>query len=451
MVLEKNIYKQQNSTLKMQLYSTNRESPNVGIEEAVFRGLPPDNGLYLPEKFPKLPANFFENIENLSFQDIAFEVSNALLGEDIHATDLREIIEKSINFTAPVIEIEENIHCLELFHGPSMAFKDFGARFMAALMSYFLQKSQKKIHILVATSGDTGGAVAQGFYRTPNIDVTILYPSGKVSDIQEKQLTTLGENVRAIEVNGTFDDCQAMVKSAFLDKDLTDKFTLASANSINIARLIPQSFYYFNAFAQLKHKELPVAFSVPSGNFGNLSAGIMAAKMGLPVQHFVAATNINNVVPEYLRTGIYKTISPSLSTISNAMDVGNPSNFARIKALFDDNLGEMRALISGNFYDDAQTRAAMRDVEARTKYVMCPHTAIAYLGLQDYLKIQKNKVSGVFLSTAHYAKFLPDVEATLDKKVAIPARLAALLDKQKVATQMSNKFEDFKDWLISEL
>lgn len=436
----------------MELYSTNHQSPNVGVEEAVFRGLPPDNGLYMPTQIAKLPKSFWDNIQNLSLQDIAFEVSNVLLGDDIPADDLRKIVESAIDFEAPLVEVEENIYCLELFHGPSMAFKDFGARFMAALMSYFLQKSQKQIHILVATSGDTGGAVAQGFYKTPNIDVTILYPSGKVSDIQEKQLTTLGENVRALEVNGTFDDCQKLVKQAFLDKELTDKFFLASANSINIARLIPQSFYYVNAFAQLKKKgiELPIVFSVPSGNFGNLSAGIIGMKMGMPVEQFVAATNVNNVVPEYLKSGIYKAISPSLSTISNAMDVGNPSNFPRMQALFDNNIEKMRESLAGYFYDDESTKVAMKDVFGRTGYVMCPHTAVAYLGLKDYLSEKSEPAVGIFLSTAHYAKFLDVTEETVGKQ-PVPERLSALLSKEKQATSMSTDFEDFKTYLMNTL
>ncbi|WP_435353734.1 threonine synthase [Emticicia sp. SJ17W-69] len=436
----------------MRLYSTNHQSPDVDLEEAVFRGLPPDNGLYMPTEFTKLPQSFWDNVGNLSLQEIAFEVSNALIGTDVPSEDLRKLIDTAIDFPAPLVKVEENTYCLELFHGPSMAFKDFGARFMAGLMSYFLQKSQKQIHILVATSGDTGGAVAQGFYQTPNIDVTILYPSGKVSDIQEKQLTTLGENVRALEVNGTFDDCQKLVKQAFLDEELSRKFDLASANSINIARLIPQAFYYVNAYAQLKKQgiDLPVVISVPSGNFGNLSAGIIAWKLGLPVQHFVAATNINNVVPKYIESGVYEAISPSLSTISNAMDVGNPSNFPRMKALLNDDWQEMRDVLSGYFYTDEETKIAMKDVYGRTGYVMCPHTAVAYLGLKAYEKTLKTPISGIFFSTAHYAKFLDVVEEVVGEQ-AIPERLAALLNKEKQATLISTDFVDFKAWLMSNL
>jgi threonine synthase len=319
---------------------------------------------------------------------------------------------------------------------------------MAALMSYFLVKSQKEIKILVATSGDTGGAVAQGFHNVPGISVTILYPSGKVSDIQEKQLTTLGGNVQALEIDGTFDDCQALVKQAFLDTDLNKKYNLASANSINISRLIPQSFYYFRAYAQVKAAGLPVVFSVPSGNFGNLSAGMLAYKMGLPVHQFIATTNRNNVVPNYLESGVYNPV-PSVETISNAMDVGNPSNFVRLTRFFDDDWAAVKSLISGAWYNDDQTRAAMRQVYDQNGYVMCPHTAVAYLGLEDYKKQHKQDVSGIVLSTAHYAKFLDTVEAVIGAKPAVPERLSALLSLPKVATQMSKHFDDFKAYLNS--
>ncbi len=433
----------------MQLYSTKNESPVVNLEEAIFRGLPPDNGLYMPTDIPKLPQAFWDTIENKSLQEIAFAIAHALIGDDVPAYDLKELINKAIDFPAPLVEVEDNTYCLELFHGPSMAFKDFGARFMAALMSYFLQKSEKQIHILVATSGDTGGAVAQGFYRTPNIDVTILYPSGKVSDIQEKQLTTLGENVKALEVNGTFDDCQKLVKQAFLDAELTARFSLASANSINIARLIPQAFYYVNAYAQLKKKgqNKKIVISVPSGNFGNLSAGIIAWRMGLPVKQFIAATNVNNVVPQYLSTGVYQPISPSLSTISNAMDVGNPSNFPRMLALFNNDLEQMKNMLTGYFYSDTETKDAMRLVYERNNYVICPHTAVAYLGLKAYTSQLSESVSGIFLSTAHYAKFLDVVEEVIGSQ-PIPERLSALLDKEKQADKINIDYEAFKQKLI---
>jgi threonine synthase len=432
----------------MLLYSTKTPSLTASLEEAVFRSLPPDNGLYMPQAIPQVSSSFLQNIENLSFNEIAFEVTKTLLKEDIAEADIRDIVAQAFDFDAPVVTLDEHTHVLELFHGPSMAFKDFGARFMAALMSYFLVRSQKQIQILVATSGDTGGAVAQGFYNVPGISVTILYPSGKVSDIQEKQLTTLGGNVRALEVEGTFDDCQALVKQAFLDAELTQKFNLASANSINISRLIPQSFYYFRAYAQLKHLGQPLVFSVPSGNFGNLSAGLLAQKMGLPVGHFVAATNRNHVVPSYLETSHYDP-KPSVETISNAMDVGNPSNFVRLTRFFDDNWSQVKQDISGFWFDDTQTRQAMRRVFDATGYVMCPHTAVAYLGLQEYQKLRPN-TTGVVLSTAHYAKFLDVVEDALGvEEIEVPARLSELLHKPKVATPMSKHFADFKAFLLS--
>lgn len=434
----------------MILYSTNHQSPDVLLEEAVFRGLPQDNGLYMPYEISELPQSFFDNIQNLSLTEIAFEVSKALIGNDIPENDLRKIVNTAINFEAPIVEIEPDTYVLELFHGPSMAFKDFGARFMASLMSYFLQKSNKDIHILVATSGDTGGAVAQGFYETPGIKVTILYPKGKVSDIQEKQLTTLGKNVTALEVDGTFDDCQALVKAAFLDQDLRQKFNLASANSINISRLIPQSFYYFNAYAQLKKagNTAPVVFCVPSGNFGNLSAGLIAAKMGLPVKMFVAATNINNIVPDYLKSGVYAP-KTSQETISNAMDVGNPSNFIRMKILAGSDFDQVIQKITGDFRNDEETKKAMKKVYDQTGYIMCPHTAVAYLGLKAYTESLDEKVAGVFLSTAHFAKFLDVVEETLHTKVPVPERLEALLSKEKVAIAMPKDFSSFKAYLLS--
>ncbi len=434
----------------MILYSTNHQSDDVSLEEAVFRGLPPDNGLYMPHVIPTLPSSFFDKIETLSISEIAFEVTKTLLGDDIPEDDIKMIVERAIDFDAPLVNLEKDTYVLELFHGPSMAFKDFGARFMASLMSYFLQKSHKDIHILVATSGDTGGAVAQGFYKTPGIKVIILYPTGKVSDIQEKQLTTLGENVTALEVDGTFDDCQALVKAAFLDKELSSTINLASANSINISRLIPQSFYYFNAYAQLKKagNTKPVVFCVPSGNFGNLSAGLIAQKMGLPVEMFVAATNVNNIVPSYLATGNYEP-KPSQETISNAMDVGNPSNFIRMRLLAGDAYEEVVKHIVGDSSDDEQTKIAMKDVYSRTNYVMCPHTAVAYLGLKSYTDTLSEEVAGVLLSTAHYAKFLDVVEDALGTSVEIPERLSALLSKEKVAISMTKDFASFKNYLLS--
>ncbi|MFT7421662.1 MAG: threonine synthase [Arcticibacterium sp.] len=431
----------------MKLYSTNHISPSVGIEEAIFQGLPPDNGLYLPDEIPVLSKNFWENCDKLSFGEIAFEISKVFFRDDIPDTDLRALLNEALNFEAPSVKLSENLYCLELFHGPSMAFKDFGARFMAAVMSYFLSKRDRMIHVLVATSGDTGGAVAQGFYGKRNIHVHILYPSGKVSDIQEKQLTTLGQNITALEIDGTFDDCQKLVKKAFLDKELRAKLNLASANSINIARLIPQAFYYVFAYSRLKHTGKPVVFSVPSGNLGNLSAGIIAHRMGMPVSKFIAATNANKVVPEYLATGEYMTINPSISTIANAMDVGNPSNFPRLKALFGDRYDEIIKKIIGFHYSDAETKAGILEIKNKFNYVVCPHTAIAYLGIQDYLKEQNKDTVNVFLSTAHYAKFLPDVEGVLNEKLPIPERLGELLNKTKLANNMIPSYEIFKTYL----
>lgn len=432
----------------MKLYSTKNTNATVSLKEAVFKGLPPDNGLYMPTSIPTLPQSFFDTIETRSFQDIAFEVSKALIGDDIPETELRQIIDDVITFDAPVVHLKGNVHVLELFHGPSFAFKDFGARFMARLMSYFLQKENKEINILVATSGDTGSAVAQGFLNMPGIKVTILYPSKKVSDIQEKQLTTLGQNVTALEVSGTFDDCQRMVKEAFLDKELNEKLSLSSANSINISRLIPQSFYYFYAYAQVKKLGKPVVFCTPSGNFGNICAGLIGKRMGLPVQKFVAATNANAIVPKYIWTGVFEP-KPSVATISNAMDVGNPSNFARIQALFDSDLEKVRTEIVGKSYNDEDTKKAMKSVFEETGYIMCPHTAVAYLGLSEYLKESNSDAIGVLLSTAHPAKFIDIVEDIIGKQIEIPEKLATVLKKEKKSILMSNNFTDFKQFLLN--
>ena len=433
----------------MILYSTQKSSPNVSFEEAIFRGLPPDNGLYMPTEIKRLPDSFFDTIQDLSLVEIAEAVCNNLLGDDLSEAEIASIITSSMNFEAPLFSLEPGVEILELFHGPSMAFKDFGARFMAAVMSHYLVKHQREIRILVATSGDTGGAVAQGFFNTPGISVTILYPSGKVSDIQEMQLTTLGGNVEALEIEGTFDDCQRLVKEAFLDADLRAKFNLASANSINIARLIPQSFYYFAAYAEAKRKGLhdPLVFSVPSGNFGNLSAGLMAYQMGLPVKAFIAACNENHPVPDYLSTGVYHT-EPSVETISNAMDVGSPSNFVRMQILSGGVLDEIKQVVKGYFTDDVQTKKRMAEVYEKSGYIMCPHTAVGYDGLLQYQKECGDAVTGVVLSTAHYAKFLPTVEAVIGGKVPVPLRLSELLDKQKKSILLGTDFEGFKKFLL---
>lgn len=434
----------------MLFYSTKTKSLEASLEEAVFRSLPQDNGLYMPIAIPRISPEFLEGIETKSFKEIAVEVAYTLLADDISRQDIEKIIDKAYDFDAPVKQITPDDYVLELFHGPSMAFKDFGARFMAALMSYFLLRSKKEIKILVATSGDTGGAVAQGFYNVPGVSVTILYPSGKVSDIQEKQLTTLGNNITAIEVDGTFDDCQKLVKEAFLDSELTAKYNLASANSINIARLIPQSFYFFSAYAQLKKLSKPIVFSVPSGNFGNLSAGLLAYRMGLPVEHFIAATNLNDAVPRYLENGTYQPL-PSVETISNAMDVGNPSNFVRMVRFFDDDWKRVTEKISGFSYNDEQTRKTMREIYGNANYVVCPHTAVAFRGLQDFRQKHGGDFTGVFLSTAHPAKFIDLVEETLGKTIEIPERLKLLLSIEKVSIKMDASFYSFKNLLMSSL
>ena len=430
----------------MKLYSTKNPTAFVSLKEAVFKGLPDDNGLFMPDFIQKLDDDFIKNLKNHSFQSIAFTVTRHLLRGIIPDEDLKMLIERAIDFPAPLVKLDDATHVLELFHGPSLAFKDFGARFMAQLMSYFNQDDKRELVILVATSGDTGGAVAAGFYKTLGIKVVILYPSGKVSMLQEKQLTTLGENITALEVQGTFDDCQALVKQAFLDKELTSKIRLSSANSINIARLIPQSFYYFEAYKQVETHGKPLVFSVPSGNFGNLTAGLFAQKMGLPISKFIAATNANDVVPQYLASGTY-TPTPSVPTLSNAMDVGNPSNFARMLDLYGSTWNNMKENIIGYAYDDETTKAAMREVKSTYNYVIDPHGAVAYLALKDYQKT--HDAVGVILETAHPAKFLDGVESILEQKIPIPERLASLADKKKEARLSPTDFGDFKEWLLS--
>ena len=449
----------------MQLYSTNdtHHQHAYSFQEAVFKSLPADNGLFMPVAFSRLPDLFFEQIETYSFPEIAFTVAQVLLDGEIPDDALHEIIDDAINFEAPLVNLDEQIHLLELFHGPTLAFKDFGARFMARVMSYFLQKNpqEKNVNILVATSGDTGGAVAQGFLGVPGIHVTLLYPKGQVSKLQELQLTTVGRNVSALEIDGTFDDCQRMVKQAFLDTEINRKLNLASANSINISRLVPQSFYYFNAYAQLKRQPSfdparPLVFSVPSGNFGNLCGGLIAHRLGLPIHRIIAATNANDIVPQYLASG---TFSPrdSVRTLSNAMDVGNPSNFARLKAFYqndsttDDNtLWEaIKEEITGKFYTDVQTQEAIRAVYQQHNYVMCPHTAVGYLGLQDYLAEQNQSVYGVILATAHPAKFLDVVEDAIEQRYPLPDSLNALLHQEKQAVPLAGQYEALKEYLLN--
>lgn len=431
----------------MKLYSTNNTDLRVSLKEAVFKGLPDDNGLFMPEEIPVLPASFIESLPDLSFQEICFTVAQHLIGSEIESSDLKNLVERAINFPAPVVEVEENIGILELFHGPSLAFKDFGGRFMAEMMSYFNRGEKRELTILVATSGDTGGAVAAGFYKTPGINVIILYPSGKVSPLQEKQLTTLGENITALEVDGTFDDCQALVKKAFLDGEINQALRLSSANSINIARLIPQSFYYFEAYKQVIRKHKNIVFVVPSGNFGNLTAGLLAKKMGLPVRHFVAATNMNKIVPEYLESGEYQPRA-SVRTLSNAMDVGNPSNFARMLDLYGSTWNTMKSDISGYAFEDTTTENAIRETLQHHNYLLDPHGAVGYLAAKNYLKDHPEQYA-IVLETAHPAKFLEDMERIVGAPIKVPERLAALSDKVKVSVPMSTQFEDFKTWLVA--
>lgn len=434
----------------MQLYSTNNKDLRVSFKEAVFNSLPADNGLYMPQSIPALDPEFIRRLHNYSLPEIAFIVSKNILNGDISDEDLERIIDEAINFNAPVVKLEKQIHVLELFHGPSSAFKDFGARFMSRVMSYFLETGEKELNILVATSGDTGGAVALGFLGIPNTKVTILYPKGKVSPIQKLQLTTNGQNIHAIEIEGTFDDCQALVKQAFNDPALKEKFRLTSANSINISRLIPQTFYYFNAYAQLQRQgKLEVIFSVPSGNFGNIGAGILAWKMGLPVKQFIAATNINDTVPAFLQSGVYKA-KPSVQTYSNAMDVGDPSNWVRIMDLFKGNSADLKKLLTAYTFTDSETLEAIQKVYNEQQYIMCPHTAIAWLATKQWLKdYPEERAELVFLSTAHPCKF-PDIfPKQIAEKINIPAQVQKLEGRKKLSVSLGKDFVGFKTYLLN--
>lgn len=430
----------------MNFYSLNKKAPNVTFKDAVIKGLAPDKGLYFPEKITPLSSAFFDQIENFSNQEIAFEVIKQFVADEIPEKELKEIIEETINFNFPIVPIEENIAALELFHGPTMAFKDVGARFMARCLGYFIKEEKTtKVTVLVATSGDTGGAVASGFLGVDNVDVVILYPSGKVSEVQEKQLTTLGQNITALEVNGTFDDCQTMVKTAFLDEELISNKNLTSANSINVARWLPQMFYFFLAYKQIKNKQKDIVFSVPSGNFGNICAGLMAHKLGLPVKQFIAATNVNDIVPNYLETGIY-TPKPSKQTISNAMDVGDPSNFIRILEIFNNDDIKLKEVLSSYSFTDKETKQAMREIKERYNYIADPHGAVGYLGLKKY-GIDTNTY-GIFLETAHPVKFLNVVEPIIKEIIELPKQIKEVIDKEKISIKIST-YEELKEFLIS--
>jgi threonine synthase len=436
----------------MQLYSTNNKNLRVSFKEAVFNSLPADKGLYMPVSIQALDREFIRNLHTYSLPEIAFKVAKTILDGDIPDQDLKEIIDDAINFDAPIVKLEEHFHVLELFHGPSLAFKDFGARFMSRVMSYFLEAGEKELNVLVATSGDTGGAVALGFLGVPNTKVTILYPKGKVSPIQELQLTTNGQNIHAIEIDGTFDDCQTLVKQAFNDPELKEKFRLTSANSINISRLIPQTFYYFNAYAQLQRAgKTEVIFSVPSGNFGNIGAGFLAWKMGLPVKQFIAATNINDTVPAFLQSGVYQA-KPSVQTYSNAMDVGDPSNWVRIMDLFKGNSAELKKILTAYTFTDQETLEAIQQVYNDHQYVMCPHTAIAWLAAKKWLKdCPEETAELVFLSTAHPCKFPEIFPSQIASQISVPAQVRELEGREKFSVTLGKDFEGFKGYLLGEV
>lgn len=429
----------------MQFYSTKNAGNKVTLKEAVFYSLPTDNGLYMPEKIHSLEREFFDDIENFSFQEIAFHITKSILENEIPDQDLRSVINHALHFDAPVKMLNEYIGSVELWHGPSLAFKDFGARFMAGLMSYLTSDEDKKTTILTATSGDTGGAVAMGFFDISGIEVIILYPSGKVSPLQERQFTNLGGNITALEISGNFDDCQNLVKRAFSDKDILKKYSLTSANSINIARLIPQTFYYFYAYKQVKHTGLPVVFSVPSGNFGNLTAGLWAKKMGLTVSRFVAATNVNKIIPDYLETGVFQP-QKSIHTLSHAMDVGNPGNWDRIQNLYNHDLKKIRKDIRGFWLSDEDTIKTIQKVYRQYQYICDPHGAIGYAALEALLKPGE---LGLFLETAHPAKFLSTMERALGKKnPTVPQTLQYLLDMPKKSVELSVEYTHFKKYLL---
>ena len=433
----------------MKYYSTNRKASDVTLEEAVVKGLAAARGLYMPHNIRILPASFYEQIDQLSFQEIASQVADAFFGEDVPAETLKQIVYDTLSFDVPVVRVKENIYSLELFHGPTLAFKDVGGRFMARLLGYFIRKEGKRqVNVLVATSGDTGSAVANGFLGVEGIHVYVLYPKGKVSEIQEKQFTTLGRNITAVEVDGTFDDCQALVKSAFMDQELNERMQLTSANSINVARFLPQAFYYFYAYAQMKKlgREKELVVCVPSGNFGNITAGLFAKRMGLPVKRFIAANNQNDIFYQYLKTGQYAP-KPSVQTIANAMDVGDPSNFARILDLYEGSHDAIASEISGETYTDDQIRETVQLTYDETGYLLDPHGACGYRALSENL--QPGEV-GVFLETDHPAKFLHTVEDIIGTDINIPEKLKAFMNGTKQSVPMSQNFMTFKEWLLKQ-
>jgi threonine synthase len=430
----------------MQFYSLNKRSPDVNFKEATINGQAPDKGLYFPKDIPQLRKGFIDSIENISNEDIAFEVIKPYVGNTIADKDLFDIVKETINFPIPLVEVSDNIFSLELYHGPTLAFKDIGARFMSRCLGHFVKGNDKKVTVLVATSGDTGGAVANGFYNVPGVDVVILYPSGKVSSVQEKQLTTLGNNIHALEVHGNFDDCQQMVKAAFLDGDLNKKLFLTSANSINVARWLPQQFYYFFAYKQWIEKNNPPVIAVPSGNFGNICAGILANASGLPVKHFIAACNANDVVPHYFETQQYQP-KKAVATISNAMDVGDPSNFIRIMEIFHHQFGDLIAKVNSTSVTDAVTRETLLSVYTQHNYLCDPHGAVAYHALEDYLNVHVND-KGIFLETAHPIKFFDVVEPVIGQTIEVPDSIKDEMEKEKKSTEIGVGVEELKSFLM---
>lgn len=434
----------------MKYYSTNNRNVTASLRDAVVKGLAPDRGLFMPERIPSFPGAFFNNIGKMSLAEMSFVIASALFGDDIESDVLKDIVDETMNFEIPLKYVRGNIYSLELYHGPTLAFKDVGARFMARVLGYFNSKeSDNVVNVLVATSGDTGSAVANGFLGVPGVRVFVLYPHGRVSKIQEAQFTTLGNNITAIEVNGNFDDCQALVKNAFMDEELNEHMQLTSANSINVARFLPQMFYYFHAFARLKERAQPtdnIVFSVPSGNFGNICAGLIGKAMGLPVKRFIAANNRNDVFFKYLQTGKYEP-KPSIATIANAMDVGDPSNFARVYDLYKHSHEAICADITGYTYTDEQISETLKNTYKNWKYLLDPHGAVAYRALEENLK--ENEI-GIFLETAHPAKFKNVVENIIDEKVKVPARLEAFMKGEKKTVQISTAFSQFKKYLLTQ-
>jgi threonine synthase len=431
----------------MVYYSLNKPATRVTFKEATIRGQAPDKGLYFPASIPTLPAGFLHNIDTLSREELAFQVIRPYIGDTLPEKELRRIVAETVDFDFPIVPVSPGIAALELFHGPTLAFKDVGARFMSRCLGYFVQDNPKPVTVLVATSGDTGGAVASGFYNVPGVNVVILYPSGKVSSVQELQLTTYGKNITALEVEGSFDDCQRMVKEAFADSTLQERLFLTSANSINVARWLPQQFYYFFAWQQWADKDRPPVISVPSGNFGNICAGLMAWRSGLPVKHFIAACNANDTVPVYLQTGRYETRT-ARPTLSNAMDVGNPSNFVRILEIFDKQLPSLKTIVSSVSISDEETISAIRELYIRHHYLPDPHGAIGWLALNRWLAEHPGD-KGLFLETAHPVKFYDTVEPIIGDKIPLPPAIAALFDKQKQSKKIGTKYSDLKDFLLS--